>query len=287
MPKGKAVTAAERQTWLEQREKGERLDHIAKQARRSISTVQAQIQRARQDREQNSIRAGLLQDAYRSHFEDLLEVAAALQQAADGQRTRTSLVTRALELSDARGKRDRASLTEPDRVGLLLQGLRRHLPASLLWKELARLEAERAEYEQHYARIRSEFRATIEGLSRDPALRGLGADGFVESLWFAAENAAQGQSLTGMTYQYQQQSTGSQLCWGAFALSGEEADDRSRKVLRQLHERLFGQVVSSDAVEILRPIFRRIRQSSAAIGWEVETLRLRRILPGRCDLCPR
>jgi len=116
MPKTAKIPPTLRQRWLEEHDRGARIDDLARASQRTTRTVTTHIELARREREQRDVRGGLLREATLRHMEDLLAMARRLREAEDATQVPV--------------------LREPYDVAtsLLLEGLHRHLPRSPLWK---------------------------------------------------------------------------------------------------------------------------------------------------------
>ncbi len=118
MPRGTRIAPAERRGWLEQQEHGSRIDKIAREAGRTQRTINEHLARARRERQQQEVTAGLLTQAYQSHFAQLLEVAETLGEAAEKVNAGGILSTTDLDAK------------------MLYQGLQAHVPRSRLWRAI-------------------------------------------------------------------------------------------------------------------------------------------------------
>ncbi|MEK7216433.1 MAG: hypothetical protein AAB289_12645, partial [Chloroflexota bacterium] len=116
MPKIAKIPPATRQMWLQEHDRGARIDDLARAANRTPRTVTTHIELARREREQREVRGGLLREAMLRHMEDLLATARRLREAEN-----------ATQIPVLREPYDVAT-------SLLLEGLHGHLPRSPLWK---------------------------------------------------------------------------------------------------------------------------------------------------------
>ncbi len=271
MPRGSKISPALRQEWLEAYERGRGTVQIARETSRSVRTVKEHIARAQEERTQLEVRKGLLRTAYQRHFDDLMGAASRLQQQ-----------VHVTEGAGAPGNEDHVT-------GLLRQALRSHLPRSGLWKALETWRG--GTMQQLAAReeaVRLFARRVEEELSRrgvDPRVIGDG-HGWRESLRWALQQAVEGGTLAGMEYQeVPGEGDLASLAWGAFGLAGA-VDAPTRGVLRAMHAHLVSEVRQSPVLHALREAQQRIRGARMQVDAEVDVVLLRRIVPGRCKLCP-
>ena len=268
MPKGRKRSVLEERQWLSEYEAGTGMEEIAKKARRATSTVWKGIEKARQEREARVVHEGLLRDAYQRHFEDLLDVAKPLK-----QNTELPSSSGILALADRR--------TE-----MLRDGLRSHIPDSPLWGACREWHRHSLQIEE----IATDIKASLgELVDQAVSRRGSALDrgGWVGSLWFAIATTARGDSLDDLVYQIVQTEEGPSIRWGPHALSAGQADEAALAATREKHQEMVEQVTAGEMVSRLKDQRRRWAEVRDTIEEEVEVLRLRRLLPGRCKLCPQ
>lgn len=267
MPKGPKVPVALRRQWLEAHEHGQRIDEIARSAHHTDRTVKDHIERARQEREQQQVRAGLLREGYQRHFDDLLGAAQRLRQQVNPPTV----------------------LGEPTpdevRERLLVDGLRRHLPRAPLWKALERRTQAAQELNEFRSELESSFLKRVSSVLA-PLLPSADAREWFPGLWYAAEQAADDRGLDHVDYRRIASNTGTDLVWGSFGLARGVLDEPVLEQLEAGHRTLVEAVGRDPVVGGIRMVKVRQRQALATITTEVETLLLRRLVPGQCPLCP-
>lgn len=270
MPRGPKVPPATRRDWLEAHERGQRIDAIAREAGRTERTVKEHIELARQEREQGEVRSGLLRDAYQRHYEDLLAFAQHLRQVAN---TPTP--------GGLRADSDRRSL-------MLWDALRSHIPNSGLWKACREWE----DWAQRLANTRSAITVQI-ATAVASCVRGYfpeaRQDWLVNSLSYAANSVIPGETgpLKGMEYDIEPGPEGQRVRWGNYVLAElKEADQARAAELVEKHKQLVSQVIAWEPTTKLPQVHHNWTQARDAIDEQVEVLLLRRLLPGRCQLCP-
>ena len=269
MPRGLKIATATRRAWLDSYEHGQRLDQIAKEAARAERTVKDQIDRARHEREQDQVRAGLLRDAYQQHFTDLMNWA-------------QDLLQRTVE-SNPQG----LWALEDRRASMLRSALRSHLPKSVLWRACD----DWAEASRQLEAVSQDIRHRITRRVRDRLqvhLPEVLVDGFRESLWFAVRQVASGHNLSHMGYKIERAAGGASLGWGAYGLASGVQDDRKLQEVKEAHGLLVGELARADSNEVARvgAGIGRFDEARDTTEEEVESLLLRRMPGGQCHLCP-
>ena len=266
MPRGPKIPPVIRKQWLESHEHGERIDVIANREGRAERTVNDQIRQAQRERRQEQVLAGLLQDAYQRHFEDLLGIAKKLQDGAQ-KPGREGLLSR----TDRRSQ-------------MLHSALRSHIPRSRLWRACRAWE----DHTQSLNRVRLQVKeqvARVVDSTLPPKIQDH-RDAWIESLYFAIEETAKDQSLDHMGYEMEPKDGTHALKWGAYGNLGPAGDMSSNERLREMHLRLREKVTTAPYVDELVEVLRTWTKAREVIEEEVEALLLRRLLPGRCRLCP-
>ena len=268
MPKGGTIPTAERRSWLERYEQGASIDSIAKDSGRTQRTVTAQLGRARQERQHNQVQVDLIRDAYRQHYQDLLDVAEELAQRC--------------ESPDSRGILPKSSL-EPD-TRMLYEALRSHLPSSRLWSGVKTWEESSSGLAATSEQARGKISDLVQQAIADyPEVL---EDGFTESIRDAVMTAAQG--LDPWAVEYQRNSSGDsiQLRRDKFILAdGVQTDGRLDEVEEKYRE-VLKESLNFESASRLQRHWANWAEARDIIRGEVQTLRLRRIISGQCVLCP-
>jgi hypothetical protein len=267
MPRRKKISILEQRQWLSEYETGKGINEIARDAHRSISSVWKGIESARQEREWLSVREGILRQAYVEHHRDLVESARQIQR-------------------KARTYEERDLLFAGDvRTELLLEGLKSHIPDSPLWQDCRDWELRRDQLTGRIRRLKRSLRgAIVEGYSAQN--RNISIEGFVDSVWFASGEGGDPKGLSGMEYRLEQRDQGQVLCWGAFTLSVGTVETEEEIRLKSAHREMVKEVPSWDLAKNVREAHQTWLQSRDKIEIEIEAMFLRRMLPGRCSLCP-
>lgn len=276
MPRGPKISPATRRNWLEAYERGERIDKIARDAGRTERTVNEHVQLARQEREEREVRGWLLRDAYQKHFDDLLGLAEELREA-------------------SKKPSPHGLLAVPDRkTRMLLEALKGHIPKSELWRaskdrgnHARRLDIIEEGIERHIAaRVEREVRTCFSEVTMD---------GFTGSLWVAVREAAEGRDAIDRKYRLETTLAVLRLKWGEFVLANKASDEASKACdearlmqVEHKHTQLLEELTAqkSELLTKLSEVVREWNEAQDTVEQEVESLVLRRMLPGQCYLCP-
>ena len=266
MPRGSRIAPAQRRSWLEAYEWGDRIDKIAREAGRTERTVQTHIARARQEKQQQEVTSGLLREAYQRHFSQLLDLVKQLAQASNEANPGGLLAAADLE------------------TRMLHQGLRAHIPSSRLWTGVKAWE----QYSKRLATESESVRGSIEHLVEEegPAFPEILAEGFAGSLWSGLMMHAEGREASLLEYKVDSTGGSLQLRWGSFVLADQLPTQARAAQVKERHEALAGQLLIPDWVSRLMTLVERWKVARDTIEEEAAALRLRYILPGQCSLCP-
>lgn len=211
--------------------------------------------------------AGLFQDAYRRHLDDLLDIAKAIQEATDEPNPKGIL---------------------PDGGGptkMLLEALRKHIPSSPLWQAVDDWH----QASVSLATLQQEIRVRIEQMvdAARAAMPGVvNKEGFVASLWVAADCTARNQSLSHMTYAPESGAGEVGFRWGGFGITKLKAGPPVFERVQQAHQQLVQQIGADNSTVKLRDSLLRWDKAPKTIKDEADHLLLGHFLPGDCDLCP-
>ncbi len=264
-PKKPPVNPELGKQWLKRAEEnGETPPQIAKKDGYDVRTIRKQIEKARQDRERREARFAVLRNALEKHYDDLISTANKIEQ--EILASSISVVT----------KQDR-----------LYKALRQHLPRSSLWRSLTaveNLDAEiqttekqirkettkmvAAQFGQRYSDRRENSRLNQEGITGAVMHRLKIPNGeYVPVIKHSPSKAGELEVVYG-SYNCgivtESQATD-------FNLFLSDLMDEANKV--------------QTATEIKDKLLQR-RQVIQKIEEELETIKLRRIVPGRCKYCP-
>ena len=265
MARGKKVSPAERRNWLRQFEQGTSVSEIAKKAKRAASAVRTHIDVARQDQEQGNARAHLTWQAYEDHYGDLLGFAEEIRMKA------------------ATWLEGQVSLPADIRSRLLLQGLRQHAPNSPLWSCWDDILARSLELNQIEAEIKSEL-VQVAG----KAYPEINVDGVAASILTRFRLSPELDSDLESWYRIEDYDERFSLHWGAHLAASGVTDETRIQEIRSWHTSLIEnrESMTIDLIERYRNLLVDGGSMVGELDEEVERLLLRRILPGRCSICP-
>ena len=266
MSRGSRIAPAERRRWLEQYEEGSRIDKIAREAGRTQRTINEHLARARRERQQHEVTAGLLTQAYQKHYSRLLDLAQELGQASLQPNSEGLL-----------GEADLESR-------MLHQALRSHTPKARLWRAVKVWEETSQQLERESQRIRRRIQSSVDRETKTAP--GILREGFVDTLWSAVSMFAQGQDPFLVDYRIEVPGDNYQLRWRNFLLADGVGSREQLDKIQEQHQRLLTELATPDTAAPLADLTARWNAARDTIQEEVVTLRLRQILPGQCRLCP-
>ena len=281
MPRGTNISRSDRMGWLEAYEDGKRYDTIARERNRSVRTFRDNIDRAREERDQRAVRVEMRLDAQRRHTEDLLGVVEDIRKA-----------VRSAPLPPNHAGEVRAAL--------LLEALNDHLrPRAPLLKARKTLERATQDRDSVCSEIKRQLSeltdARLDELSRrlGDAADALFRVKFTESLDVAVGEIAKGMDPARRTYIRMEVVTKRDepaltLGWGEFPLviSVDRCDTERLTEVEAVHKELWARISGGEFAVKLSEARRSWQQAQATVERESEVLLLRRLLPGRCELCP-
>jgi uncharacterized protein (UPF0335 family) len=266
MPKTKKKTLVSlevRREWLSRLEDGkETVSQIAKKGGYDPRTVRKQIELARQDRERKEARHAVFRNALEQHYEDLIEFVKQLDE-------------EVLELSvSVVSKQDR-----------LWKALRQHLPRSPLWKAIDRLEFLSGEVSTIEGRLGPELqglyqktKAKSDGLEKSR----LNPEGITEAVMhrikiFEGEYTPELNRTTVREGEVEI-GCGPYIC--------ATVSDGQIPVVEKFVSDLMTEASKLAESADMRLRLSQRRRVLEAIREELATIKLRRIVPGRCKYCP-
>ncbi|HLF09550.1 MAG TPA: hypothetical protein VI789_09440 [Dehalococcoidia bacterium] len=282
MPRGKKRSMLEERSWLRDYEEGKGMEEIAKAARRAPSTVSKGIEAARQERQEQTVWEGLLREAYQRHFDDMLQAAKQLRAAAQ------------------KNERE-ALLTGWDRhTDMLLDALRSHMADAPLWRACKRWEDRAREIRDIRETLRQGVASGVDSLSSQTpdVVDGLG---WRDSLLFAADTVssalsrstdadgdeeARAETLRALAAKQLEHMHYHDEGWGSYGLYPRQCGEATRERMRKEHSQLVDEITTGEIIVRWSGALRLQREAFEQIDEEVEVLLLRRLLPGRCRLCP-
>ena len=268
MPKRSIISPVERRSWMEQNEQGTRIDRIAKAAGRTERTVSAHIDQGRQEREDTAVRASLLREAYKVHHQELLSVHRVMEERCQEPHSH-GLIT---------GHSSNVDL-------LLYQGLRAHVPRSRIWPSIRAWEdcsSQLAETLHLSAAVAARFLEEHELAAVPEALK----DGFVGALAKAATMSPESLDPLELKCRWDTSGGKTQVIWDSFILAEWTKGEAGWPEAEEEHRALLRRILDSEASKSAKSFWLRWAEARDVIREEALMLRLRHMLPGRCNLCP-
>jgi hypothetical protein len=263
----KVVDSALRREWAQDVIGGRRTEaQIAKQQHVDIRTVRKHVSRGRDELAFDQARARVFEDALRSHFAHLTDLAGRLRQRVEQP---DSLGRPLVEETDWSSQR-------------LLGALKQHLPRTPLWGRLT-------EWNELTIQRLSDVRDRVK--QRAAQTVGEGAEGLRQLLAYHADAfILTGSGLDGRGRQVTA-AEDETLLYGAFrwpmgdSTRGKSIEKRVEAEERRAKE-LEDAVLNWPEVDEGRTLIIRLNQLRRDLGSELETIVLRQILPGVCTYCP-
>ena len=186
--------------------------------------------------------------------------------------------------------------TTDGRASILQVGIRDHIPNSPLWKACSLWE----DLSVRFGRLRKDVRSIMtKGLSRvSKKLNSFDLDreSFVNSFATAVEHLAtypvdapyiRPTDETPLNFPYKRGDVKGASFWGAYRLAANLQSDAEYEKVENIHTQLFDKLAKTEIVAELQRVFHDSERQRKIIYAEVETLLLRRILPGSCKFCPQ
>ena len=255
----------ERRNWLAEFEQGTSVSEIATRAKRAVSAVRTHIEVARNERDQGDAKAHLTRKAYEDHYQDLLDAAELIRSKA------------------SEWKAGPVSLPADTRSQLLVAALGQHAPNLPLWEKWDAVESMSRELEQVQSEIKNHV--VQERASRFPELN---VDGITSSIVTLIGLPLGMESEVEGWYRTEKDDRGLSLIWGAHQLASGAADEARIQEIGCWHSALSTDQnsISSDSIGRYQALVGRGNSADKDLDEEVERLQLRRVLTGRCSLCP-
>lgn len=266
-----AVGLETRRNWLRRvEEDGQTPPQIAELDGYDVRTVRTNIQLARDERESREARTLVLKNALEFHYADIV----AFTERLEGALLKPSLIPL------------------PERNDRLCIALREHLPRSPIWKALGRLEYLVTEIRrlEDAAKIRLQRQLdSIDSfdLIRDPGDTGLHPDGLsamiVEYLKFIAE--VPDRKLLEKRFTTEQMPEDLvRIARGSYA--GATVSVSREQEAKDLVVDLMEQVSQWPECDNMERILAEYNRVIEILREELATIKLRRVIPGRCRYCP-
>ncbi len=266
-----AVRPEVRRQWFKRfEEDGESPPQIAKADGYDVRTVRKQIELTRQERETREARAMVLRQALEKHYEDLCAFAQRLESAISWSPRHISFTLR------------------EDRMW---QALKEHLPKSPIWKATQRWEQLTDQFDLCTKQLEEIVTVVTQerGLkfAQTPGESGLGP-GFAESVVFHVVSLARGhrglKSVAEFTHKRATDAGLHDARMGAYGLGLVHPNEIVK--LKSVYFGLLDEAVGWQKSGELQNLVSELSRQSVVLHDELATIRLRRIVSGRCKYCP-
>jgi hypothetical protein len=262
MAKKPPVEVSKRWAWLRLvEEENQTPPGIAKGQGYDVRTVRKAIQWARDEREKREARMIVFRQAQHDHYSDLVSFVDKLD----------SEINKEITVSP---------ITKGNR---LWNALRQHLPRSPLWKLVEKLESINAEIRNVHNGLQQKIaKISIDRIAPKTKEMGLNQEAVEGALvgWSAASHGEGSLKLEARhaSQGYQEISYGS---WNCAIVPDEKA-----KSVQEYISDLMAEVSAMPKAQRLRDLLAKRQEITSSIAEELATIKLKRIVPGRCKYCP-
>ena len=268
MPKGPKVSIEERQRWIAAYESGTPVIQIAQAGHRDVRTIAKNLELARTERDRQMVRQAGLHDASRQHQEDLVRTAESLMKLGrDG---------------GALGTLDR-------RTNRLIEALRSHDPSALIWRAFRDLDQAREHVVLATEVLVSRARTAVHEMQQAPGVNVI-EDVLTNSVvdfvngWPQDGRSAVHHRLA--AFSKDRQGDGVRPTWYTRTLTPELVSIEETALIESLVTSLAEQAAQWPESRDLTRARAERRAALVMLEEGTDTLILRHIVPGRCDLCP-
>ncbi|MCH8988018.1 MAG: hypothetical protein IIA92_04345 [Chloroflexi bacterium] len=174
--------------------------------------------------------------------------------------------------------------TEDPGERLLYRGLRNHTSGSGIWAAVRSWEEDVAGIEKEMGRL--EIEATKLASQDAAEIPEILIEGFAGSLSEGASIAAQGLDPESTEYVRDHSGGNFQLRFRSFILADQVPDEDRIVLIEQTHRDHLKCLLTDGTAHRLKSLWRGWFEARDVIQEEATILRLRKVVPGRCDLCP-
>lgn len=258
-----------RTRWLKRHEQdGDSPPQIAATDGFDVRTVRKQIERARQEREVREARSIVLRNAMERHYADICNFAEKLKVAVVGEESTSLLMDDPLWLA-----------------------LKQHLPRSPLWNVLNRRDTLLKRLDATRSSLKTRLKEEVElDAKLKPVLSSGGSGvipGMIDILAFNTDQRSRGAKGLDIDVYFKVKPAENDLVsmeCGAFHM-GEVMNKQAATVKAVLIDR-DSKVVSWEESQEMGRILAELQRDRLKLKDELNTITLRRIVPGRCKYCP-
>lgn len=267
------VTADQIQDWVVRYDQGETERLIANKDSYDIRTVRSHLQKTFQEREQKEARATVLRNALEAHYRDLSNFALKLDPT-----NLPNVVIPQLPADDE----------------IMESALRRHIPRSPIWN----LNAKREKLEQEYAQLLEQTRTDLEQKISE-ALKPLKLGKRLSEVnsgvshVFASQIELRSKSdianKISSLLRVDPEGSGYRPQLGSSPLGffeNREDTEGFNDTLRPVIDIIEKSIRGSELFIALTDKYNELVRTRQKMHKEISVIRLRRIVPGRCEFCP-
>lgn len=259
-----------RREWLRRYDvEGESPPQIAAKDGFDVRTVRKQIEQAQREREIKESRLMVLRNAIESHYGDLVDFARQLDSHVSGE----------------------APITDSLRNNPLWLALQQHLPHSPLWKGFDRWDnlLEKIDALKKDSKVRLEKEIAGDAKLRPVLASGSSGviPGMTEALAFQMEQCAQGTKGLSIDDDFRVKSVEDDLVdieYGAFHMGKTESQYAA--IIKDVLVHRESEVTSRAEYDEMSRLFKEFKRVQSKLRDEIDTIKLRRVVPGRCKYCP-
>ncbi len=166
------------------------------------------------------------------------------------------------------------------------RALHLHTRGNSLWRTLTALEKTASRFEERRLRLIEKIMQRVAEDTRD--LRGEFVGGVAQTAFIQAMSAATQQIkyFDDIDYKIAPHADGRRALWlGGFLLAMAQADELLVQI-RKRHELLLEESTEWEELPPIGGIYNEMKQLKQRIDKTIETLVLKRVLPGECSYCP-
>ncbi len=276
MPKKKkpSVTPGQRRDWLRRVEiDAESPPTIAEKDSYDVRTIRKQIELARQERDVREAKLMVLRDAMVDHYKDLCNLAGNINSEVEKNKP----------------------ISEDLTTSLIYSALQQHIPRSVIWKNIDRWNTGHRKLVEINSEIQELLRKKI--LS-EPRLNFMDLSGneqiilnLIEFFTLRIDQRVKGVSCLDIEEYFHVEHKGGQLyaaMVGAYNVGpiNPEKEEEQVSILKRVLYDFVSDIAEWGKIEELQETYNELKNLRKSIVEELEVIKLRRIVPGRCKYCP-
>jgi hypothetical protein len=256
------VEVSKRFEWLRLvEEEHKTVPGIAKEEGFDVRTIRKNIQWARDERERREARVNIFRQAQQDHYSDLVSFVDKLD-------------------SEINREKSISPLSKSER---LWKALRQHLPRSPLWKLIDKLDSTNNDVRK----ARNKLQKKVAEMSPDnivPKIEDMGLNReAVEGVLVDWSEGTYGVGTPKLEARQSRQGY-KDITFGNWNCSTTR--DKKAKSVEEYISNLMVEAAALPEAQQLRDLLAKRQEITDSIGEELATIKLKRIVPGRCKYCP-